>query len=28
MIPENFGAEENVRFSTTLVVGLIQLTRA
>jgi len=28
MIPENFGAEENARFSTTLVVGLIQLTRA
>jgi len=28
MIPENFGADANVPFSPTLVVGLIQLTRA
>jgi len=28
MMPENFGADANARFSPTLVVGLIQLTRA
>jgi len=28
MMPENFVADANVRFSPTLVVGLIQLTRA
>jgi len=27
MMLENFGADENARFSPTLVVGLIQLTR-
>jgi len=28
MMPENFGAGANARFSPTLIVGLIQLTRA
>jgi len=28
MMPENFWMDENVQFSPTLVVGLIQLTRA
>jgi len=28
MMPENFVADANARLSTTLVVGLIQLTRA
>jgi len=28
MMPENFGADTNARFSPTLVVGLIQFTRA
>jgi len=27
MMPESFGADANARFSPTLVVGMIQLTR-
>jgi len=27
-MPENFGADANARFSSTLIVGLTQLTRA
>jgi len=28
MMPENFGADTNARFSPSLVVGLIQFTHA
>jgi len=28
MMPENFVADANARFSPTLVVGLVRLTRA